>query len=86
MKCNDKFLLSSVALAVTTLFNQAHAQATNPPAETSAVAAKDAKGGVPEEIKQVVVTGNASKNGLRKIDASYSITTANEEQLKQAAP
>lgn len=86
MKCNDKFLLSSIALAVTTLFNQAHAQATNPPAETSAVAAKDAKGSVTEEIKQVVVTGNANKNGLRKIDASYSITTANEEQVKQAAP
>ncbi|RYE95820.1 MAG: TonB-dependent receptor, partial [Oxalobacteraceae bacterium] len=41
---------------------------------------------VQKEIQQVVVTGTASASGTRKIDTSFSITTANEEQLKQAAP
>jgi outer membrane receptor protein involved in Fe transport len=73
MKTQKQFLLSSVTLAVLTLANQAAAQQ----------AAKDA---VQTEIQQVVVTGNAQNGGVRKIDASYSITTASEEQIKQAAP
>lgn len=73
MKTQKQFLLSSVALAVLTLAHQAAAQQ----------AAKDA---VQTEIQQVVVTGNAQNGGVRKIDASYSITTASEEQIKQAAP
>jgi iron complex outermembrane receptor protein len=39
-----------------------------------------------QEVQQVVVTGTASASGTRKIDTSFSITTATEEQLKQAAP
>jgi outer membrane receptor protein involved in Fe transport len=38
------------------------------------------------EMQQVVVTGTASASGTRKIDTSFSITTATEEQLKAAAP
>lgn len=86
MKCNDKFLLSSVTLAVMALFNQAHAQVADATAASSTLAAKAEKDAVPAEIQQVVVTGNARNGGQRKIDTSYSITTANEEQLKQAAP
>jgi iron complex outermembrane receptor protein len=37
-------------------------------------------------MQQVVVTGTASASGTRKIDTSFSITTATEEQLKMAAP
>jgi len=79
MKTQKQFLLSSVTLAVLTLANQAAAQ-------QAAAAAAPAKDAVQTEIQQVVVTGNAQNGGVRKIDASYSITTASEEQIKQAAP
>ncbi|XLZ68445.1 TonB-dependent receptor [Massilia sp. SR12] len=39
-----------------------------------------------QEIEQVVVTGVASARGARKLDSAFSISTASEEQLKQAAP
>lgn len=84
MKSHKKFLLTSVALAVLPLMNQAHAQAEANAAQ--AVPAAPAKDAVAAEMQTVVVTGNSSSAGIRKIDASYSITTANEEQIKQAAP
>lgn len=78
MKTQPKtFALTSVALAVLTLAHQAQAQEASPPADSN----KD----VAKEIQQVVVTGSAA-NGVRKLDASYSISTANEEQMRQAAP
>lgn len=87
MKSNDKFLLSSITLAVLTLTNQAYAQeAANNTVAAPSAAVKPAADSVPAEVQQVVVTGNTKNGGVRKIDASYSITTASEEQLKQAAP
>ena len=85
MKTQRQFLLSSVTLAVLTLMSQAQAagQAAPAPAQTQAPATGD---NVSAEIQTVVVTGNAAASGVRKIDAAYSITTANEEQLKMAAP
>lgn len=84
MKSHKQFLLSSVTLAVLTMINQAAAQeAVQAPAADQSRAAKE---GVAAELQQVVVTGSAQSNGVRKIDASYSITTATEEQIKQAAP
>lgn len=83
MKIHKHFLLSSVTLAVLTLMSQAHAAAQAAPAATPAAPVKDS---VAAEIQTVVVTGSASSAGVRKIDAAYSITTANEEQLKSAAP
>jgi iron complex outermembrane receptor protein len=82
MNNHKQFLLSSVTLAVLTLAHQAHAagQSAEPataPAPKESVAA---------EIQQVVVTGTASARGTRKIDTSFSITTATEEQLKSASP
>lgn len=81
MKTQKQFLLSSVTLAVLTLMSQAqvHAQVA-----TAEPAAKNDS--VATEIQTVVVTGTAAAGGVRKIDAAYSITTANEEQLKSAAP
>jgi iron complex outermembrane receptor protein len=80
MKSHKQFLLSSVTLAVLTLVNQsASAQAAEP-------AAAVPKDGVAAEILQVVVTGTASAKGTRKIDTSFSITTATEEQLRTASP
>lgn len=81
MKSQNPFLLSAVTAAVLTLVNQtaAQAQSTAPvePATTKEVAA---------EVQQVVVTGVASARGVRKVDSAFSITTATEEQLKQASP
>jgi outer membrane receptor protein involved in Fe transport len=37
-------------------------------------------------LNQVVVTGNPTFGGIRKIDASYSITTATSEQIKELNP
>ncbi|HYD79407.1 MAG TPA: TonB-dependent receptor [Paucimonas sp.] len=77
MRHQNKFLLSSITLAVLTLTNPAYAQEQ---------AVKPANKEVEQETQQVVVTGSAQTRGLRKIDAAYSITTATEEQMKEAAP
>ncbi len=83
MKKHQQFLLSSMTLAVLTVMSQAHAAGQAAPAGAAPAPAKDA---VSAEIQTVVVTGASAASGVRKIDASYSITTANEEQLKLAAP
>ncbi|MYM95747.1 TonB-dependent receptor [Duganella vulcania] len=81
MKSQNPFLLSAVTAAVLTLVNQAAAQAQSAaPAEPSTT--KE----VAAEVQQVVVTGVASARGVRKVDSAFSITTATEEQLKQASP
>jgi outer membrane receptor protein involved in Fe transport len=85
MKTPRKLLLSSISLAVLALINQAQAaepQAEAPADQNSAPAKKDA---VQAELQQVVVTGVA-RGGVRRLDSAFSITTANEEQLKSAAP
>jgi len=79
MNSSKQLLLSSVTLAVLTLMNQAQAAGDATPADPTSTA-------VAKEIQQVVVTGTASASGTRKIDTAFSITTANEEQLKAAAP
>ncbi|HEY0231653.1 MAG TPA: TonB-dependent receptor plug domain-containing protein, partial [Dokdonella sp.] len=39
-----------------------------------------------QSLEGVVVTGSAATGGVKKIDASYTITSANLEQIKQANP
>lgn len=80
MKHHKQFLLSSIAMAVLALAHQAQAAGQATPADTSSTP------DVSKEIQQVVVTGTASAKGTRKIDTSFSITTASEEQLKTASP
>jgi iron complex outermembrane receptor protein len=110
---NNRFLLSSISLAILTLASQARATAPQevvapapaaqeavtpvvvPPEAAAPVAAQDVSGAsgsgqeggaaVQAELQQVVVTGVAS-GGVRKLDSAFSITTATEEQLRQAAP
>lgn len=89
----NKFLLSSVTLAVLTLIGQAQAadapeQAAAPAAGTPAAtpAAPAKKDAVATELQTVVVTGVAGSRGVRKLDSAFSITTATEEQLKAASP
>ncbi|MBC7453825.1 MAG: TonB-dependent receptor [Massilia sp.] len=88
MKNPKQFLLSTVALAVLTLIHQAHAagQSAEPAAAGAATADSVANRSLAAEIQQVVVTGTASSRGTRKLDTSFSITTATEEQLKSASP
>ncbi|RJG11427.1 TonB-dependent receptor [Massilia cavernae] len=81
MKSHKQLMLSSIGLAVLTLVSQA--QAAGQSADAPAATAQDA---VSKEIQTVVVTGTASASGTRKIDTSFSITTATEEQLKAASP
>ena len=50
-----------------------------PPADTSASA-------TPDQSQVIVVTGNANRLGLRKLDASYSISTATAEQIREVQP
>jgi outer membrane receptor protein involved in Fe transport len=92
MKTQNPFLLSAVTVAVLTLLSQTAAQAQTaqvaaPAAvtETAAPAQATSKE-VTNEMQQVVVTGVASARGVRKVDSAFSITTASEEQLKQASP
>jgi iron complex outermembrane recepter protein len=52
------------------------------PNESASKSAKDET--KPAAIDTIVVTGTARREGLRKLDAGFSITTADEEQIKQA--
>ncbi|MBA2934004.1 TonB-dependent receptor [Sphingomonas sp. CGMCC 1.13654] len=54
------------------------AQADTAPAPAAAPAS--------EPVQEIVVTGNANREGLRKLDASYSISTASAEQIRQVQP
>jgi outer membrane receptor protein involved in Fe transport len=55
----------------------AHAQAQ----ETAPPATADQSG-----LETIVVTGVASAGGVKKLEASYNIVTANEEQIRRANP
>jgi iron complex outermembrane receptor protein len=82
MKTQNPFLLS----AVLTLLSQTAAQAQTAATTEAAAPAQATTKEVTNEIQQVVVTGVASARGVRKVDSAFSITTASEEQLKQASP
>jgi len=87
MQRRHHFLLSTITLAVLTLANASYAQEA---VSTSAAPATPAPTPAPDttqaEVQQIVVTGSAAGSGIRKIDAAYSITTASEEQIKEANP
>ncbi|HEY1394289.1 MAG TPA: TonB-dependent receptor, partial [Methylibium sp.] len=84
-----------IALAAAALCAAVHAQEPAAPAGKSQEAdksqAQDAdkpadKSPEAKEIEAVVVTGTARSKGVRKLEAGYSITTATEEQIKEATP
>jgi outer membrane receptor protein involved in Fe transport len=81
-------MLAISALVATLAAQQALAQA----AAASAPAASDARSARTDkdekdltQTQQVVVTGNARREGMLKKEAGYSITTADAEQIKDAA-
>ncbi len=94
MQRRHQFLLSTITLAVLTLANASYAQqaetaspsAAPAPTSAPAPAPTSAPDTVQTEVQQIVVTGSAAGSGIRKIDAPYSITTASEEQIKEANP
>jgi hypothetical protein len=59
---------------------QVAAQAGQPTVATDASAANT------DTLDEVVVTGSAQSGGLRKLDASYSITTASLEEIRDVNP
>ncbi len=94
MKNQNTFLLSSITVAVLALMGQVSAADAQTQSNTAAESADTAQSltspsgaseAVSKEVQQVVVTGSA-RGSVRKIDSSFSITTANEEQLKSASP
>ena len=70
-------LLSGTALAGSPVL----AQDATAPAPAAAPAAD-----APAQADEIVVTGNVNREGQRKLDASYSISTASEEQIRQVQP
>jgi outer membrane receptor protein involved in Fe transport len=93
----SKTLLATAALMALLSLQRVHAADEAPakpeeakPAAKEAEKPKDAKDVKDAEkatqVNTVIVTGTARSEGLRKLDASFSITTADEEQIKQAAP
>jgi len=84
-------VLAITALAASLAAQRALAQAPAPAAAASA-AGGDARADRTKDEKdltqtqQVVVTGNARREGILKKEAGYSITTADAEQIKDAAP
>lgn len=83
-------LTLSTAIAAALASGVAMAQDTGQTAATANATQKvesNAKNGKSvQSLQQVVVTGSASSAGVRKIDASYSITTATDAQIQQANP
>jgi outer membrane receptor protein involved in Fe transport len=75
-------LLALLAGSATPALAQA-VQTEPAPSQTSAAAPAPATTAQADEI---VVTGNANREGLRKLDASYSISTASAQQIKDVAP
>jgi outer membrane receptor protein involved in Fe transport len=69
---------TSTATQPTTAPAKPQAQAQNPNATNAPASTR--------ELDQVVVTGNANNGGIKKIEASYSVTTANLEAIKEANP
>jgi iron complex outermembrane recepter protein len=83
-------MLAITALMASLAVQRAMAQAPVPAAAASASA--DARADRTRDEKdltqtqQVVVTGNARREGILKKEAGYSITTADAQQIKDAAP
>ncbi|NMW23466.1 TonB-dependent receptor [Rhodanobacter denitrificans] len=76
-------LMSATAMAQDSTQAQ-DAQATAAPATARKTPPRQANAKTTTTLQQVVVTGSAT--GVKKIDASYTLTTADAEQIKQANP
>jgi outer membrane receptor protein involved in Fe transport len=87
-------VIASLAVALTPVW----AQAAAPPAESSQAGGQgsaaeadqaantDASSANTNSLEEVVVTGTATAGGVKKLDASFSITTASLEEMRDVAP
>ncbi|WP_158628733.1 TonB-dependent receptor [Dyella choica] len=83
--------IGALLMAGTVQAQDATSQAATPAdqAQNKAKAARPQGGESTQQataLNQVVVTGNANFGGIRKIDASYSITSMTSEQIKESNP
>jgi outer membrane receptor protein involved in Fe transport len=76
----NKFVLSSIALAVLALANQAHAQSATSPAAPTAADSGDV-----ESQNRVVVVGTTSLKRTER-ESSVAVTVADREDLDRKAP
>src|SRR5215471_3696342 len=58
----------------------------SPPPSSATNKAQAAAQSDTQSLEGVVVTGTATAGGVKKLDASYSITAADLEQIKQSNP
>ncbi|TLY48132.1 MAG: TonB-dependent receptor, partial [Gammaproteobacteria bacterium] len=75
-------VLSPVAFATDVASDPQQQTPGAAPAKNAADAAKTET----QSLEGMVVTGIATSGGVKKLDASYSITAINAEQIKQANP
>ena len=59
-----------------------YAQENAPTASSDETSSNDENSG----LETIVVTGSASAEGVKKLEASYNIVTANEEEIRRANP
>lgn len=88
---NSKLLRLTLTTAIITALPHvvwADADAADEPAKKSAATNREqaAAQSNTQSLEGVVVTGTASSTGVKKLDASYTITAADLEQIKQANP
>jgi outer membrane receptor protein involved in Fe transport len=76
-------LLSGTAIAWSGV---ARAQAQSAPPADAPQQGEAPAAAAPDQTQEIVVTGNANRLGLRKLDASYSISTATAEQIREVQP
>lgn len=77
----------AAALASGNVLAQDNQPTDNAPANATQKAENSSKNGKSvKSLDQVVVTGSANSTGVRKIDASYQITTATDAQIQQTNP
>lgn len=74
------FALSGALLAGAAAYGQQSAPEADQAADTDASAANT------NSLEEVVVTGTATAGGVKKLDASFSITTASLEEIRDVAP
>jgi outer membrane receptor protein involved in Fe transport len=81
-------LALSTAIAAAFMAGAAHAQDETPSPQAPAAkrAPQQANPKNAQSLQTVVVTGVAAAGGVKKIDASYSITTATRQQIREANP
>ncbi|MBV8603096.1 MAG: TonB-dependent receptor [Pelomonas sp.] len=80
--------LLPLAVALAAAWSASAARADEAAAAPGAAASAPAAADQPESetLQRVVVTGTASMAGKKLIDTSFSITTADADQIKEAAP